>query len=125
MPRKTTVLVVDDDPEVRRQLRWALEEDFDILMAADLGEAERIIRTGETPAAAIVDLHLPPDTGSIEAGISVIRTLRESSGKTRIIVISADSTGEARRRSRLAGAARFLSKPVGRSVVLNALKSME
>jgi DNA-binding response OmpR family regulator len=125
MARKAMILVVDDDPEIRRQLRWALNEEYEIQVAADLGEAERKIRNGDTPAAAIVDLHLPPDTDSIEAGISVIRALREASGGTRIIVITADSTEEARRRSQSAGASIFLNKPVERSKVLSALKTMQ
>lgn len=122
MARKERILIVDDDPEIRRQLRWALADRFDISVAGDPDEARAIMLEAGSLAAAIIDLHLPPDTSTIEGGLSLIRSVRDTGATTRIVVLSADATDEARHRSIRAGAVTFLDKPVDRSKVLKALK---
>lgn len=121
MGGKTRVLIVDDDPEVLSQLRWALREEFDLLLAASPPEVEALLLEASPPAAALVDLHLPPETSSIDGGIAVIRALRRASAATRIVAISAYPSEDSDRRSRSAGASMLLSKPVRRARLLELL----
>ncbi len=123
MGRKNRILIVDDDAEIRRQLRWMLADQFEVSMAANMEEAAaKIIDEGDPLSAAIIDLHLPPDLSTIECGLTLIRSVRDAGARTRIVVLTADGTEEARNRSLQAGATRFLDKPVSRSRVLRALE---
>ena len=122
MGQKSRILIVDDDAEIRTQLRWMLADQFEIATAGSMEEAAAKIDEGTPFSAAIVDLHLPPDLSTIEGGLTLIRSVRDAGAKTRIIVLSADGTEEARNRSLQAGATRFLDKPVNRSRVLRALE---
>ena len=123
MQGRTKVLIVDDDLEILAQLRWALQGEFHLLLVADPAEAVEILRRGSLPAVALVDLHLPPDTSSIDGGISVIRTLRRASESMRIIAISASPSAEVDRASRSAGAATLLGKPVHVATLIKELKT--
>ena len=123
MDRRMRVLIVDDDPEILTQLRWALQDEFDLLVAGSPAEAESILRGQEPPEAALVDLHLPPDTSSIDGGISLIQSLRSASEETRIIAFSAHQSDEAQRLSRSAGARVLLNKPVRRGTLLHLLRT--
>ena len=41
-----TLLLVDDDPEIREQMKWALASDYELLEASDRPSALRSIRQG-------------------------------------------------------------------------------
>lgn len=122
MASQRRLLIVDDDPEILVQLRWALQDDFELLLASDPRQAAELAHRGRAPAAALVDLHLPPDVGSIEGGLALIRDLRQTCAGTRIIAFTAQYDDEAERRSRSAGAEQLLMKPVERSVLLRLLR---
>ena len=57
---KTTVLVVDDDRLLRRQLHWALVERHRVLEAETRADAVQLLQR-ERVDVVICDLHLPPD----------------------------------------------------------------
>ncbi len=121
MKPKRRLLIVDDDLDIRTQLMWALEEDFELLVAGDPQEAGEILDGKAPPDAALVDLHLPPDPSTCAAGLALIRRLRQSSSLVRIIAISAQHSRELERRSRSAGAVTLLGKPVQRATLLELL----
>ncbi len=120
--KRKKVLIVDDDAEILTQLRWALGEEFDLVLAGSPSEAEALLSEGAPPEAALVDLHLPPDASSIEGGISVIRSLSQTSATTRIIAFSADRSEDADRLTRDAGALMLLNKPIQRERLLELLR---
>lgn len=123
MTQRRRLLIVDDDPGILLQLRWTLQDEFDLLLAGDMGQASALLDEEKPPDAALVDLHLPPDLGSIDGGLALIRRLREEFADTRIIAFTAEPDEEADRRSRSAGAERLLSKPVERVALLELLRS--
>jgi two-component system response regulator MprA len=65
-PSRATILVVDDDPAVRRALTRMLQsEGFETLEAADGTEAiERVAQYGGAIKAATLDLLMPTTPGS-------------------------------------------------------------
>lgn len=70
-PAKKTVLIVDDDPEVRRLVAGFLKvEDFEVELAADGREMDGILERVQ-PDLVILDLMLPG-----EDGLSICRRLR-------------------------------------------------
>lgn len=70
------VLVVDDDPGVRRSLgRYLAEAGFEVVVAADVDEAlDRL--SGALVSAAVVDMRMPDVTGRRRTGIEVLSYLR-------------------------------------------------
>jgi len=60
---KPRILIVDDDEAITQQLFWTLSDDYDVVTANDLPSAVRRVKVYE-PAISILDLHLPPETGS-------------------------------------------------------------
>jgi DNA-binding response OmpR family regulator len=105
---ETTVLVVDDDPSVRRLLSLAFElEGFTVCSAADGEEALECARR-ERPGAIVLDAIMPGLTG-----LEVCRTLRVELGWEPTIVILTGRTDLADRFAALAsGANDYVVKPM-------------
>lgn len=112
------VLVVDDDPAMRRFLRSALnEEGYSVFDAADGGAAL-------TAAAAIRPDMIILDTGLPDGdGIEVVQRLREFV-KRPIIVLTEESTEIKKIAALDAGADDYLTKPFGTGELLARLRVM-
>ena len=61
--KKPVLLVVEDDPGLQAQLKWAYE-DFDVIIAGDRATAMSALRA-EEPAVVTLDLGLPPDADGV------------------------------------------------------------
>jgi two-component system, OmpR family, KDP operon response regulator KdpE len=104
---KPRILVVDDEPQIQRFLRPALEAvDFEVETADTAALAKRLAAT-RAPALIVLDLGLPDGDGK-----DVIATVRAFS-QVPIIVLSARD-GETEKIAALdAGANDYLEKPFG------------
>jgi two-component system KDP operon response regulator KdpE len=101
------VLVVDDEPPIRRYLRAALSaQGFTVYDAANGQEAINAVLTNR-PDIIILDLGLPDIDG-----IEVTRRLREWS-KTPIIILSVREAEQDKIAALDAGADDYLTKPFG------------
>jgi two-component system KDP operon response regulator KdpE len=110
------VLVVDDDPAVRRFLRSSLRgAGFAVFEAGSAGAVATAV-AAIRPDAIILDLGLPDG-----AGIDVIRTLRESL-QTPILVLSVREEEAEKVAALDAGADDFLTKPFGMAELLARLR---
>lgn len=104
-----SVLVVDDDPFIRKLIATTLEDvaDFELHEAADGDEA--ITRAqAERPVLVFLDVDMPGING-----IEVCRRLRgdhETSGATIVMLTAAQGDG-VERQAEEAGADLFLTKP--------------
>ena len=65
LSRKPRLLIVEDDEDVRSQMKWAMMQDYEILTAGDRTEAMAAIRA-QQPRVVILDLGLPPHPASTE-----------------------------------------------------------
>lgn len=110
------ILLIDDDPSVRRVIRRLLESDgYQVLDAAD-GEIGLEMYRQEPVDLVITDVVMPN-----VYGLEVIRQLRRESSEVRIIAI----TGYAPSRLTLArelGADLTLTKPVEMADLLKAVQ---
>ena len=80
---KTTVLVADDDPSIRKLLRYNLErEGFHVVLASDGREA--LARLTDDTAVALLDLRMP-----VMDGFECLREIRRATGDTQVIIITA------------------------------------
>ncbi len=93
---KQTILIVDDHDAVRKQLFWALEDDYRVLEAASSTQALQQIEREEV-AVVLSDLHLPPVLSDISGGLSVLEAARKHAPQIPVIVI----TGSEDRRTAL------------------------
>lgn len=104
---RPTVLVVEDEPEIRRFLRSALGADGYRVVESENG-ARGIVDAGiHKPDLAIVDLGLPDMDG-----VEVIRQIRTWSGIP-IIVLSARALEPSKIEALDAGADDYVTKPFG------------
>lgn len=69
---KTRILLIEDDPQIRRFLRASLEIHGYELIEAETGNEGLVLVASQAPDVVILDLGLP----DLE-GIEVIRCLRE------------------------------------------------
>ncbi len=103
---RPTVIVVDDDADLRRALRYSLEiEGFDVICCAN---GERLLKLALPPATAclVVDQLLPGISG-----IEALERLRQRKVAIPAIVIT--SAADARLRGRLLLAdAQLIEKPL-------------
>lgn len=102
------ILVVDDEPQIRRQLKIGLEGyDYQVLTAANGSEA-LVMTAQQQPDMIILDISL----GSEPDGIEVCRRLREWT-KTPVIMLSVYNEEQTKVRALNAGADDYLTKPFG------------
>lgn len=99
------VLVVDDEPQIRRALRVALRANGYEVQEASTGEEGLDAAAARPPDLVILDLGLPDIDG-----IDVCRRLREWS-QVPVIVLSAHGDDEAKVRALDEGADDYVTKP--------------
>ncbi len=103
-----TILVVDDDPVIRRLLEQRLtKENHTVLLAEDGYIAEKIIEN--TPIDVILtDLMMPGEIG----GIEVLEIAKNKSQQIEVILITAHSSVDTAVEAMKKGAADYLEKPL-------------
>lgn len=101
----TTILVIDDEPQIRRAVRNALADDDVRVVEAATGSSGLDIAAAERPALVILDLGLPD-----VSGLDVCRQLRSWSSAP-IIVLSARHSDQEKVALLDAGADDYVTKP--------------
>ena len=102
-----TVLVVDDEPINRQMLGSILEQEYDVIYAADGKQALKQLQdNGDLISLVLLDLLMPELDG-----YAVLEKLRADSELRKIPVIVLTSEKSAEIKSLQLGAADFLSKP--------------
>ncbi|HYK87919.1 MAG TPA: PEP-CTERM-box response regulator transcription factor [Acidobacteriota bacterium] len=108
---KTRILIVDDDDDLRSQMRWALAADYEVFLAGDRASSMDVLAR-EMPTVVMLDLGLPPATGDSREGLLALDEMLKSDPQLKIIVI----TGQSEKNNALAaiaqGAYDFFSKPI-------------
>ena len=72
MNNRPVLLLVDDDPEIREQMKWALATDYQLLEAPDRATALAHVR-GASPSLVLLDLGLPPDIDGASEGLAILQ----------------------------------------------------
>ncbi|HEX5645362.1 MAG TPA: PEP-CTERM-box response regulator transcription factor [Nitrospira sp.] len=105
------LLLVDDDAEIREQMKWALTPEYRVLEAASRAAALAHVRQA-SPRLVLLDLGLPPDVDGASEGLAILReTLRMNPG-TKVIVITGNSDRAKAVAAIESGAYDFIEKPV-------------
>lgn len=112
-----TVVLIEDEKQIRRFVRSALEEEGIAVFDAETGRQGLIEAATRKPDLAIVDLGLPDGDG-----LDVIRELRGWS-EMPVIVLSARTHEEEKVAALDAGADDYLTKPFGVSELLARIRA--
>jgi len=103
-----TILVVDDDANIRQLIRLALEErDYEVI-EADNGETALQQFTGVLPDLSIIDVGLP---GKFD-GVDVLRLVHDVQPKHPVLIISGQASPEKAVEAMKQGAFDYLGKPL-------------
>lgn len=103
--RDDTVLIIDDEPQIRRVVRNALQAEVARVLEAATGGQGISVAAAEAPALIVLDLGLPD-----VAGVDVCRELRKWSTAP-IVVLSARHSDQEKALLLDTGADDYVTKP--------------
>jgi two-component system KDP operon response regulator KdpE len=114
---RATILVVDDEPQIRRFLRASLDvHGYDVSEAATAAEGLRLATTAR-PDLVVLDLGLPD-----RDGFEVLRTIREWS-RVPVFVLSVRGRENEKVKAFEMGADDYVTKPFGMAELLARVRS--
>ncbi len=105
------LLVVDDDEQILRQIRWALSEDYSVHTASDRQTAIDLFRK-EKISVALLDLGLPPHPREAVEGLQTLDELIALNPLVKVIIVSGNSERQNALRAIEKGAHDIFPKPV-------------
>ncbi|MBE0598662.1 MAG: PEP-CTERM-box response regulator transcription factor [Desulfuromonadales bacterium] len=105
------LLVVDDNEEIRTQLKWGLGKDYQVLQAGSRKEALTLLEQ-HRPRVVTLDLGLPPDTAGWSEGLACLEEIRQRALETKVIVITGRGEREVALQAVQGGAYDFYQKPI-------------
>ncbi|WP_019517113.1 PEP-CTERM-box response regulator transcription factor [Sphingomonas sp. Mn802worker] len=105
-----TLLIVEDDVGLQRQLRWAYDG-YDVVVASDRASAIDAVRASE-PQVVTLDLGLPPDPDGASEGLRTLAEILALKPDTKVVVASGNGAREAALAAIAGGAWDFYSKPI-------------
>jgi two-component system, NtrC family, response regulator len=106
----TSVLVVEDDEGLRKQLKWSLDG-YEVAFAENRPEAIAALRRHE-PSVVLLDLGLPPDAEGVTEGFETLREILALSQQTKVIVVTGNADRDNALKAVRFGAFDFYQKPV-------------
>jgi len=108
---KPALLIVDDDEEIRTQMKWALAADYEILLAEDRAAALAAFKSGH-PLVTMLDLGLPPKPNDPDEGLATLSGLLAMDRSAKVVIVSGQGDKKNALQAVGAGAYDFLCKPV-------------
>jgi pilus assembly protein CpaE len=113
------VLIVDDLPETRENVRKLLqfEQDIEVINQAGTGEEAIEMAKADQPDIILMDINMP----GID-GIGASQRITELVPRAQIIIMSVQSDSDYLRRAMMAGARDFLTKPFGGDELVAAIR---
>jgi DNA-binding NtrC family response regulator len=112
-----TVLVIEDDENLRRGLYWALNDHYQVLEAGTRSEACELLARVRIDVV-LSDLHLPPHVDDISEGLAIVEEARRARPAVPVVVISGSDSKQAAREAIKRGAYGFFEKPFDTEEVL-------
>ena len=108
---KPKIMLVDDEENILKQMRWALEPDYDVFTTSDEGEAMSIFER-QKPQVVTLDLSLNPLNPADLGGLRVLEQILSQEPATRAIVITGNDEDVNAMRAVRIGALDYYAKPI-------------
>jgi two-component system NtrC family response regulator len=105
-----SLLVVEDNPGIRKQLKWSFEG-YRVLVAEDRPSAMRQFEEHQPPVVTL-DLGLPPDRANASEGLAALEQMLNLAPHTKVIVVTGNDERENALKAIALGAYDFYQKPV-------------
>ncbi|HEX7859477.1 MAG TPA: PEP-CTERM-box response regulator transcription factor [Verrucomicrobiae bacterium] len=105
------LLIIEDDEDIRSQMRWALAETYEVQIAADRSSGLDLFRA-HSPEVVVLDLGLPPSPGDVTEGLATLSDILRLAPATKVIIASGQSDRTNALKAVGDGAYDFLPKPI-------------
>jgi two-component system NtrC family response regulator len=105
------LLLVDDDEDILKQLRWALGSDYQVFTSSMEGEALNLFER-EKPPVVILDLSLDPHNSAELGGMRLLEQILSDEPMTRVIVITGKEDDQSALRAVQLGTFDYYAKPI-------------
>ncbi len=115
-PTLPALLIVDDNDELRDQMKWGLKRYYRVFEAQDRSEAVDII-SKERMDLVTLDLGLPPDPDGTSEGLAALEEILSISQSLKVIVITGNHDRANALKAVQLGAYDFMEKPVDLEVL--------
>ncbi|MCU0476125.1 MAG: response regulator [Anaerolineae bacterium] len=120
-PQPITVLLVDDNPETRENIKklLAFEADIKVIGTAGTGREGVAQAKEHKPDIIIMDINMP-DMDGLEATSAINKSVPQSA----VIIMSVQDETDYMRRAMLAGARDFIAKPVSMDDLITTIRTV-
>ena len=115
------ILIVDDVPQVRRELRTLLPllDAIDIVGEAENGQDAIELAAALQPDVILMDVEMP-----VVDGLAATRLIKQQCPQCRVIILSIHDDEAVRARARSAGADDFVDKGAPLAALLQAIQTI-
>jgi len=122
LPRRVRLLLVDDMPQVRHDLRQLLELTGMVEVVAEAAEGLEAVRLAKTlaPDAVVMDLEMPGLDG-----FEATSRIKGQSADVRVIILSVHASPEEVERAQAAGADAFVVKGASYETLMRAILDLD
>lgn len=116
------VLLADDSPQVRQDLRQLLELSGEIEIVAEAGNGQEAVQLAASlePDVVVMDLEMP-----CMSGYEAAHQIKSLFPAMRVVILSVHAGAKEQENARIAGADCFIVKGVRYAVLLNAILARE
>ena len=104
------LLVVEDNPGLQKQLKWAFEG-YQVYLAGDRETAIELLQQ-HRPRVVTLDLGLPPDPANASEGLRALSEILQMAPHTKVIVVTGNDDRQNALKAISLGAYDFYQKPV-------------
>jgi two-component system NtrC family response regulator len=108
---KDKLLIIEDDEDLRSQLKWGLSQDFEVFTAEDRPSGLEIF-IKENPPVVTLDLGLPPNPAGVEEGLLTLGAILDHDPLSKVTIITGRDEKEHALAAIAQGAYDFLNKPI-------------
>ncbi len=108
---KPKLLIIEDDLDLRTQMKWSLGQDYEVFQAEDRQSALEVLNK-EKPPLVTLDLGLPPRSDGVEEGFRALGEMLEQDGLVKVIIITGQGEKDNALKAVDQGAYDFFCKPI-------------
>jgi two-component system NtrC family response regulator len=109
------LLVIEDNPGLQKQLKWAFEG-FQVYLASDRATALELINRYH-PGVVTLDLGLPPDPANATEGLAALEEILHIEPHTKVVVVTGNDDRQNALKAISLGAYDFYQKPIDPDVL--------